>query len=430
MKTVKEIKQELGSLQDKMLGIQKVADDADRRMSPEETDLWNRMDADYNAGREDLLRRESTERRTAELEGRVTTPPNERRGNGGVSGDDIVLSTEEHKALVASAFNSWMRGGFDSLSQEHRQVMSQRRRTVDGTNIQGAQSVGTGSGGGYLVPTGFSDLLEQFLKAYGGMRTHARILATPTGNTINWPTVDDTANVGEIINENSAYNAQDIAFGQVNLGAFKYSSKIVLVSVELLQDSFFPIESLVAEMLAVRIGRITNTHFTTGASPGTATPFGVVAQAGAGKVGVAGQTTSIITDDIFDLKHAVDPAYRQGAMFMMADSSLKVLKKLKDSTGRPLWQPALSGLANPVPDTIDGDPYFINQDVVAMAANAKSVVYGNFSKYCIRDAKDVTILRLVERYAELGQVAFLAFSRHDGRCLNTNAFKYYQNSAT
>lgn len=115
---------------------------------------------------------------------------------------------------------------------------------------------------------------------------------------------------------------------------------------------------------------------------------------------------------------------------MMADSSLKVLKKLKDSTGRPLWQPALSGLANPVPDTIDGDPYFVNQDVVAMAANAKSVVYGNFSKYCIRDAKDVTILRLVERYAELGQVGFLAFSRHDGRCLNTNAFKYYQNSAT
>src|SRR5580765_2417104 len=325
-----------------------------------------------------------------------------------------------------------MRYGFEGLTPEHRQIMTHRRASIERNALPAevrAQSTST-TAGGYLVPQGFSEELDVALKAYGGMRQIARVFPTPDGRDIPWPTVDDTSNVGEIVGENNTHNAQDIAFGQVILKAFKYSSKLVLVSVELLQDSFFNIDTLVADLLATRLGRITNTHFTTGASPGTATPFGVRAQAGLGKTGAIGQTTTITYNDLLDTEHALDPLYRPGARWMASDSTIKALKKLVDGSSRPLWMPALSGLAGNQPDTLLGYPYTINQDCAAMAASAKSLVFGNFSKYIIRDARDITILRLVERYAEFGQVAFLAFMRCDGRCINTAAFKYYINAAT
>jgi HK97 family phage major capsid protein len=428
MKTVKELRHDLGSLHDKMLAIQKKADDEKRRMSGEEEATWNQIDADYNETRKDILRREQMETRQAELEGRVNVPPAEVRTSP--NGAEPAMSTEERKEKEQVAFRNWIRQGFEGLNQEQRAIMSRRRVTNDGSLLPAevrAQSTTT-TAGGYLIPQGFSELLDKALKAYGGMRQAARVFPTPDGRDIPWPTVDDTANVGEIISENSTHNNQDVAFGQITLKAYKYSSKMVPVSVELLQDSFFDVEALLAELLAERMGRILNTHFTTGT--GTGQPKGVVVEAGLGKAGLTGQTTSVIYADLVDLLHSVDPAYREGSTFMFADSTLKAIKKLVDGSSRPLWQPALNGIAGAAPDTILGYPYVINQDVAAMGVSAKSILFGNFKKYIIRDARDITVVRLVERYAELGQVAFLAFSRHDGRAINAAALKYYQNSAT
>ena len=146
-------------------------------------------------------------------------------------------------------------------------------------------------------------------------------------------------------------------------------------------------------------------------------------------VGQVGQTTSVIYEDLVDLEHSVDPAYRAEAEFMFHDDTLKVLKKLKDADGRPLWLP---GVAVREPDTILGYNYVINQDMPIMAANAKSILFGDFSKYMIRDVMDLMLLRLVERYADFAQVGFIAFSRHDGDLLDagTNPIKHYANSAT
>lgn len=426
--TTKELRQQLGSLHDKMLAIQKKADDEKRRMNAEEETTWNQIDADYTELRKDIVRREEMDKRQAELEGRVTTPPPEVRTNP--NSNEVVVSTEERKQKEKVAFNNWVRFGFDGLNQEQRSIMQTRRATIDRSQLPlelRAQSTVT-TAGGYLIPQGFSEQLEVALKAFGGMRQAARVFPTPDGRDIPWPTVDDTANVGEIIAENSTYNNQDVAFGQITLKAYKYSSKMVPVSVELLQDSFFDVETLLAELLATRIGRITNTHFTTGT--GTGQPKGVVVEAGLGKAGLTGQTTSVIYADLVDLLHAVDPSYREGAIWMFADTTLKAIKKLVDGSGRPLWQPALNGISGTAPDSILGYPYVINQDVAAMGVSAKSILFGNFKKYIIRDARDVTVMRLVERYAELGQVAFLAFSRADGRAIQPSALKYYQNSAT
>jgi HK97 family phage major capsid protein len=211
------------------------------------------------------------------------------------------------------------------------------------------------------------------------------------------------------------------------LNAYVYTSKLVLVSNQLLQDSAFDLETFLSIKLGTRIARAINTHFTVGT--GTSQPNGVVTAATSGKVGLVGQTLSLIYDDLIDLEHAVDPAYRNGAKFMMHDQSLKVVKKLKDTTGRPLWLP---GLAFKEPDTINGYGYSINQDMPVMAANAKSVIFGDFSRYYIRKIPAVQVLRLTERYADYNQTGFLAFQRWDGNLVDagTHPIQYYANSAT
>lgn len=282
-----------------------------------------------------------------------------------------------------------------------------------------AQTVTT-TGGGYLIPTGFSGQLEESMKAFGGMREAATVFRTESGNTLNWPTVDDTAQTGELLAINTAAAEQAVTYGQVQFQAYKYSSKLVLVPIELMQDSAFDLNVHLASVLGTRIGRITNTHFSTG--DGSGKPSGIVTGASSG-VTAAG-TDTVTADELIDLVHSIDPEYRKiGAKWMFNDGTLKALKKLKDGEGRPLWNP---GLALREPDTLLGYGYVINQDVAALATGSKSILFGALQKYHIRDIMGVTVLRLVERYAEYAQVGFLAFSRHDGRMLDagTDPVKY------
>jgi len=308
-----------------------------------------------------------------------------------------------------------------SLDREEVRDWSERDREYR------AQSVGTTTAGGYTVPNEAMQAVEVALLRYGGMRQVSDVIRTDSGAALPWPTANDTGQSGEIIGENSSVNQQDITFGSVTLNAYKYSSKMILVSVELLQDASVNIPEFLGNALGTRIGRITNTHFTTGT--GTGQPKGIVTAATLGKTGATGQTTSVIYADLVDLQHSVDPEYRINARWMFADSTLKAIKKMVDGQQRPLWS---AGLAVREPDTILGFPYVINQAVAAMAANAKSILFGDLSKYKIRDVRQVTLLRLDERFADVHQVAFLAFSRHDGNLLDagTNPVKYYANSAT
>jgi HK97 family phage major capsid protein len=264
------------------------------------------------------------------------------------------------------------------------------------------------------------------------VRQVAGQLTTGQGNSILYPTTDDTSNAGELVAEGATAANQDATFGSVTLGAYRFSSKIIPVSLELLQDSAVDIEGLIYSLITTRLGRIQNTYFTTGT--GTAQPLGVLTAAAAGgsKVGAAGQTTSITYDDLVDVEHSVDPAYRSKGTcsWMFHDNTLKILKKLKDSMSRPLWRPAVTG-----GDAADilGYSYGVNQDMPVMAANAKSIVFGDMSRYLVRDVMGVTLYRFDDsNYMKNGQVAFLAFQRSDGKWIDSGnaAIAYYQNSAT
>lgn len=325
----------------------------------------------------------------------------------------------KQNAGTRELFAKWLRGGDNALS------------AAEWADIRATMSTTTGSEGGYSVQSDIAKQLIESLKAYGGMRSVSTVIVTEQGNPLSFPTTDGTSETGELIAENTTANGADPTFGTAAVNAYKFSSKIVAVPFELLQDSQVDIEAFVRNRLAERIGRATNTYFTTGS--GTAQPRGVVTGAGSGKVGTTGQTLTVIVDDLIDLVHSVDPAYRGNGRcgFMLNDASLKVVRKLKDSTGRPIFIPGYDGLGGPMPDNILGYGVTINQDVAVMAANAKSILFGDFSKYVIRDVMQGTLFRFTDSaYAKLGQVGFLMWARSGGNLLDTGAVKYYQNSAT
>lgn len=297
--------------------------------------------------------------------------------------------------------------------------------------IRNAMSTTTTTEGGYTVPPEIATMVIDKLKAYGGMREVATILSTSTGVAMNWPTSDGTADVGAIVGQNTAVNAADITFGTVGLNPFYYTSNKIALPLELIQDSAIDVVAYVVDRLATRIARIQNTHFTTGG--GTTVPDGVIPKSGTGKTGTTGQTLTVIYDDLVDLKHSVNRAYRANAKFMMNDLSVAVVSKLKDTTGRPIWTPGDSeGIAGGRPDTLLGYPVVINDDMAVMAANAKSIAFGDFSKYTIRDVAGTTVIRRFDdsAFALSNQVGFCGWTRSGGNLLDTAATKVYINSAT
>jgi HK97 family phage major capsid protein len=297
--------------------------------------------------------------------------------------------------------------------------------------IRATMSTTTPAEGGYSVQTEVASRLIDALKAYGGMRDAATVLRTAQGNDMSFPTSDGTSEIGELIAQNTTATAADPTFGTVGLSVYKFSSKIVAVPFELLQDSEIDIAAFVEKRLVQRLGRVTNTYFTTGS--GTSQPRGVVTGAGSGKVGTTGQTLTVISDDLIDLVHSIDPAYRQGGTckFMMNDSSLKAIRKIKDTAGRPIFLPGYDGLGNAMGDSVLGYDVVLNQDVAVMAANAKSILFGDFSLYTIRDVMAAQLFRFEDSaYAKLGQVGFLMWMRSGGNLLDASAIKYYANSAT
>lgn len=337
------------------------------------------------------------------------------RGDGaeGEDGPDVAYR---------SAFGQFLRRGASDMDLEQRQVL--QRGLVAPGELR-ALGVGTGAAGGFTVDPEFRARMVETMRAFGGMMEVAEVITTDTGANLQWPTNDDTANVGAILAENTQVTEQDVTLGTNSLDAYAYTSKLVRVSYQLLQDSVFDLETWLARKMGERLGRIHNQHFTTGT--GTAQPDGLVTGAPVGKVGAAGQVTTVTYDDLIDLIDSVDPSYQGNGRFMLSQQSRKAIRKLKDTQGRPLWEPSVQA---GTPDTLLGYGIALNQDLPAPAASAKSILFGDYREaYLIRMVRDVTLLRLNERYADFLQVGFLAFDRADGTLQNSAAVRAYQHPA-
>lgn len=325
---------------------------------------------------------------------------------------------KDEKKPHLAIFAKWLKGGDRALNS-------------DDWKIYNTMSTTTTTEGGHTVPVEVMSSVVDKLKKFGGMRSVADVFSTSGFGDLNYPASDGTAEIGELIGQNTTATGADPSFTVVTLGVYKYSSKIVAVPYELLQDTAIDMEGFITGRLAQRLGRITNQHYTTGTGSGQ--PNGAVTASAAGKVGTTGQTLTVIFDDLVDLIHSIDPAYRESGQcrFMTKDLSLAIIRKLKDSQNRPIFIPGWEGLSGPMSDRLLGYEVVINQDMATMAANAKSILFGDFSYYKIRDAMEMRMNRFDDSaYAKLGQVGFLAWMRTGGNLVETAALKHYANSAT
>lgn len=332
------------------------------------------------------------------------------------------LPTKEKGAKVDPAMAAY---------ENYLRKMSNRLTPQEIEAIRNTMSTTTGSEGGYTVQPIVASTLIEALKDFGAMRRLAERLVTTNGADLSFPSTDGTSEEGEIIAQNTTATDADVGFGTVPLNTFKFSSKVVTIPIELLQDSNIDVVALVNKRLRERVGRIQNRVFTVGT--GTGQPFGITTAASAGKVGATGQTLTVTYDDLVDLVDSIDPAYQiAGLKFQFAQAVRRAVRKIKDTTGRPIWTPSYDeGMSAKTPDLLLGYPVEINNHMPVPAANAKSITFGDHSKYIVRDAMELTMFRFEDSaYLKKGQVGFLAWARAGGNLTDTNAVKVYQHSAT
>ena len=318
------------------------------------------------------------------------------------------------KATRKGAFEKYLRNGMGSLNSNERSIMGELRGTS-------TQIAGTDSLGGFLVPQDFSNELDMATLFTGEVERLAKKLNTAGGALLDYPTINDTATDAGLTAEAAAVTVQDMTFANAQLSAYNYASQ-VRVSMQLLQDNAFDLNAFLAEAMGERIARATNAAFTTGT--GSSQPQGIITGASLGNT--AAGATAITADDILDLIHSIDPSYRNKPTFglMANDSVIAAIRALGLGSANdfPIFIPSMEAGQ---PDKLFGFNLYYNNDMEsAITTGKKTLLAADFSKFVVRSAGGVQMVRLNERYMDELEVGFVSYARKDSKVLDTRAVKY------
>lgn len=298
-------------------------------------------------------------------------------------------------------------------------------RAKDGVSyeVRNILSEGVDSEGGYLVPDEFENTLVSGLEEEGSIRSLAHVFTTSNG--VHKIPVVQTKGTANWIDENGSYGDSDDVFGQEQIDAHKVGT-VIKVSEELLNDSAFDLEKYFQDEFARRIGAKEEEAFIVG--DGSKKPTGILNATGGAPVGVTTASDKAITaDEVIDLFYSVKAPYRKNAVWILNDSTVRAIRKLKDSNGQYLWQPALHEGDH---ETLLGKKILTSPYVPEIAAGKKVIMFGDLSFYWIGDRQGIAFKRLNERYADMGQVGFLASKRVDGKLVLPEAIKVLQMKGT
>ena len=368
-------------------------------LSAEDDAAYTRMEQDITDLGKEIARLERQEALDAELS-KPTAAPLTGKPLAGKGDERTGRATDEYRS------NFW----------------NLMRSKVPMPQVVDALRIGADTEGGYLVPDEYEHTLVEALEEENIFRTLAHVIRTASGER-KIPVVSSKG-TASWIEEGGAFPESDDTFGQVTLGSFKLGTTIK-ISEELLNDSVFDLENYIAREFARRIGTKEEEAFFTG--DGSGKPLGVLADKGGAEVGVtAASATAITADELLDLYHSLFSPYRKKAVWVVNDSTIKAIRKLKDNNGQYLWQPGLTANA---PDTILGRPVKTSAFMPSIAAGAKSIIFGDFKYYWIADRQGRNFKRLNELYATNGQVGFLASQRVDGKLILPEALKVLKQKA-
>jgi HK97 family phage major capsid protein len=404
------------------------AEAEDRDFTAEEQEKYDRLGDEAKSLMNRSLREQS--QRADELG--LADPSFDPRG---VQDDDAALTAEDRVSAYADVFTRYMKHGVTEMNPDQIKLLR------SGWNPMAAdQAVGTAGLGGYLVPTEFRRQLIEFLTLQSPMRAMPTTkIVTASGNPMLIPRVTDTGEAF-LVGEAQAVTADAVEFDQKQLNAWKYA-RLVKASTEIVEDSAFDLPALLSRKIGGSIGAKEGQAYISG--NGIAEPEGVltVATQGADTTG----PITVVTDDFLDLFFSVATPYRRNGVWMISDTAMGAIRKLKDGDERYILDVATGGggvNGSPSVDLLLGKPVFETPDLEDFGvANKKFAMFGDFSAYWIRDvgsagptadetgSGDFLVRRLDERYAEVGQVGFIAFHRTDGGLIGSpDAIKYLQHA--
>ena len=354
------------------------------RMEQEVVELGHAID---RAERADALERELSAPTASPLTSRPESRPSQHAGRG----------SDEYKAAFWSAMRN--RGGHFA--------------------VQNALQIGDDTEGGFLVPDEYERTLVDALQEENRLRTLCKIIRTSSGDR-KIPLVASHG-TASWVEEEGAIPESDDAFGQITIGAHKIAS-MRKVSDELLQDSVFDIANYIATEFARRVGDAEEAAFING--DGSGKPYGMLHASNGAAAGVtSASATAITADELLDLIYSLKAPYRKRAVFLMHDSTIKAVRKLKDGNSQYLWQP---GMKEGEPDMLLGYRLVTSTHMPAIAASAKPILFGDLTSYWIADREGRSMQRLNELYAATGQVGFRVTQRVDGRLVQTEGLKCLQ----
>lgn len=417
---------EIKALREKMARIatnarskyDEIKDDTPSEQAVEIEREFDKMMAEHDVLAERAERLERLERaEKAQLEARR---PSREAETTAASDDGGSVSYRE-------AFHAYLRaqGEVGALSEEERSVLRSGYQSVESR----AQTTADAAGG-YTVPEELMNVIVKSMALHGPMYDGNLVteMVTTGGGEIQIPTVNDTAKSAGAHTEGATLTddgGEDITFGVKALNAYAFNTEWLRVSKELVDDSIANMERVVGELLGERMGRTANTQLTTGT--GSSAPNGIVTASSLGKTAAA--TAAITSDEIIDFLHQVDPAYRASpkAAFMFNDSTLSVIRKLKDGDGNYLWQ--MGNVQQGVPGTLLGYRFYINQAVDSLAAAKKVMLFGDFGKYFVRKVGQPLIGAIQDKdfWPGFGMAGFIRF---DGELSDTAAVKHLITAAS
>ncbi|MCR4883516.1 MAG: phage major capsid protein [Clostridiales bacterium] len=364
----------------------------DGMVSAEDNATYEKMEADVVALGKEIERLERQAAMDRELD-QPTAAPLVSRPSTAMEKQKAGRSSDEYK----SAFWNMIRSRASSPS------------------VQNALQIGTDSEGGYLVPDEYERTLVQGLEEENVLRSLCTVIQTSSGDR-KIPIVASHSTASWVDEEGTIPDSDD-SFGQISIGAHKVAT-MIKVSDELLQDSVFNIENYIAYEFARRIGAAEEEAFITG--NGTGKPTGLLHATNGAGTGVTTAGTAIAADELFDLVHSIKSVYRKKAVFLLNDSTLKAIRKLKDGQGQYLWQP---GIKEGQPDTLLNYKLVTSPFMPEISAGNKVILFGDFKSYWIADRQGRSFQRLNELFAVTGQIGFRATQRVDGRLILTEAMK-------
>ena len=387
---------------DLMDAITSPAEAEGRELTEQEVTDWNALDADLTAAQARKDASDAVKKRHAEYRAAVTKPLH-------------VAPKKADDADLNAAFTAYLRTG---------------KENADIQELRNAQSEGVPTEGGFLVPPAFRTRLIEKMKAYGGLADVVDEITTETGNALAWPTLDDTTNTGEVVDEGGTFaGGADLVFGQDELSAYSYmaggaSGTPLRLSRELVQDNAFDIEGRLAGLLGTRMARIQATHLVSGT--GVAQPKGIVT----GRTGTgmySGASDALVYADFLTVIHALDPAYRANCRWAFNDTFLKAVRGVLDTNGRPILVDGNQGLGDaPGGATILGYPVTVDQGFSNPTATSATVNFGVFGDlregYIVRRVRQIELL--VNPYSRMAnrQIEYSAWSRMDATPQNTASY--------